>query len=358
MALTLILLHPSPYHTIYNPSFNEQIIAKSAFVKITEENVEPTRWWDGTLLSRNEADDSNGSPPPLYIGWEWPSNTCPYYRTSYKQRARRFTIKDQHSLGHGSIYRPLYEKLKRSMLIPNESHALPNSHPFYRMVPSFFHTLVRLKELGITYTLVFRTFGSDLDDIASALRDFANGKHPQFPDFREPRLKLEECSMFRGRYRRRDNVVSESSKSQEEYDLFDWNNSNVKVASGDDELLTIVENLSVCGIQDDYEYWASNRCSPMAGKPVWIQAPEQIRDGGHSKHHHLFFDDNIHNDAYDSIVAVRSKEESGSWRSLNGHETIEMQRKHVVRVPTVAALLQQDWFLQQIAFSSHLRQNM
>jgi len=96
-----------------------------------------------------------------------------------------------------------------------------------------------------------------------------------------------------------------------------------------------------------------NTNAPIAGKPVWIHAANKIGNGGSSRLHHLFFDDNIHNDANDSIVAVRSRK-CGHWRSLSGQETIEMQSKYVVRVPTVAAILQQDWFLQQIAFSEKI----
>lgn len=316
---------------------------------MSTKKLQPTKWWDGTRIIQQRAVEA---PPPLYIGWHWPPNSCPYYRTAYKKHAKQFTVEDGNSPGHGTIYRPLYETLKGSMLVANGAHEIPLSHPFYRMIPSFFYTLVRLQELGKDYTLVLRTFGSDLDDIALALRDFATGKHPQFPDFREPKLVLEECNMFRGRYRREYGPDS-NSNSEAVYDLIDWKDASRKVASGDDELLNIIENLSICGIQDDYEYWDLNTNAPMAGKPVWIHAANKIGNGGSSRLHHLFFDDNIHNDANDSIVAVRSRK-CGHWRSLSGQETIEMQSKYVVRVPTVAAILQQDWFLQQIAFSEKI----
>jgi hypothetical protein len=339
-----------------------QIIAKSAFVEkptisdcadsnsiMSTKIFEPTKWWDGTNLLKHEASCSNETPPPLYTGWHWPDHSCPYYRTAYKKYSKEFTAsKHVKNPGHGSIYRHLYEELKGSMLLHNENHGLPPSHPFYRMLPSFFQTLVVLQKLQKDYTLVLRTFGSDLDDIAQALRDFASGKHPQFPDFREPKLLLKECHMFRGRYREGDNP-----KAGSVYDLFDWNDFSTKIASGDDELLNIIEGLDVCGIQDDYEYWDLHNNSPTAGKPVWVNTANTTYEDKSSRHHHLFFDDNIHNDASDSIVAVRSKR-SGQWISLSGQETIEMQFKYLVRVPTVAAILQNDWFLQQIAFSQKL----
>ena len=37
-----------------------------------------------------------------------------------------------------------------------------------------------------------------------------------------------------------------------------------------------------------------------------------------------------------------------SYRSLTGKETQDLQRKYLVRVPTVEPILNIDWFLQQI----------
>lgn len=35
-------------------------------------------------------------------------------------------------------------------------------------------------------------------------------------------------------------------------------------------LLQLLESKTVCGIQDDHEFWSSNGCEPWAGKPVWV----------------------------------------------------------------------------------------
>jgi len=74
--------------------------------------------------------------------------------------------------------------------------------------------------------------------------------------------------------------------------------------------------------------------------------------------HHIIFDDNIHNDPNDGIVAVRasskqSKKDSDGKSSmlfapLNGYETIGMQGIHLVRVPTLEPVLSKSWFLEQI----------
>lgn len=399
-----------------------KIIAKSAFVKcppnsclsetdrcMNTRDYEPTQWWDGSPLvsfvppslssssshsrlyedastvgSRGhtamkststinikEQKDQCDVPPPLYTGWQWPMHCCPYYRTAYRKYAKTFTE------GHGSVYRPLYHKLEQSLLLHAPSDEaflhLPPSHPFFRILPSFFYTLVKLQEMKRDYTLVLRTFGSDLEDIALALNDFARGKHPHFPSFYEPRLILEESHMFRGRYRRRcsSDSSTESSSRESIYDLWQWqrgnHSSSQMVASGDDQVLNMIENLSVCGIEDDYEYWSANGNAPSCGKPVWIHQDVNDDEMDKSNHdeqknksttatacatttttaaapcHHLFFDDNIHNDAMDSIVAVRARRgQDGGWKSLSGEETIQQHGSYVVRVPTIAAILQED----------------
>lgn len=374
-----------------------KIIAKSAFVQcppnscssdtdrcMNTRDYEPTHWWDGTPIWTEETKDCTSSPPPppppLYTGWQWPVRCCPYYRTAYKQYAKTFTK------GHGSVYKPLYDTLERSMLQYHSSDnrndqdgdddgskRLPPTHPFYRMIPSFFYTLVKLQEMKRDYTLVLRTFGSDLDDVALALNDFANGKHPHYPSFREPKLMLGTSQMFRGRYRCQssnddddDSLLNSPPRSI--YDLWEWNgdfdssgctSKRRMIASGDEKVLKKIEHLSVCGIQDDYLYWDANHNAPSCGKPVWIHPSKvngdgdgNVNGGSNGSYHHLFFDDNIHNDATDSIVAVRAWDEIGNcWKSLSGEETIQQHGKYVVRVPTIAAILQQDWFLQQIALA-------
>lgn len=354
-----------------------KIIAKSAFVQcppnscssetercMNTRDYEPTHWWDGTPIPVNDA-CLTSPPPPLYTGWTLPRNCCSYYRTAYKKYAKTFTQ------GHGKAYLPLYQTLKNSLLSHDDCSGFSSTHPFYRMIPAFFYTLVKLQEMKKDYTLVLRTFGTDLDDVALALNDFANGKHPHYPSFREPRLILQEKQMFRGRYRSSKSSSEEDSKSSKSlsisesiYDLWEWcgddrsstTTPSKLVASGDDQVLNVIENLSVCGINDDYQYWDANKNAPFCGKPVWIHPSNVNRcdngGGDSSSYHHLFFDDNIHNDERESIVAVRAWDEvDNCWKSLSGQETIDQQGKFVVRVPTIAAVLQQDWFLQHIALA-------
>jgi hypothetical protein len=58
----------------------------------------------------------------------------------------------------------------------------------------------------------------------------------------------------------------------------------------------------------------------------------------------------IHNDPTDGIVAVRTRKSDGhTWVSLSGEETLKEHGRYIFRVPTIAVLLQNEWFLNSIA---------
>ena len=320
--------------------------------------LKPTKWWDGTPIASSSdygRDDDDAALPPLYTGWHWPPNACPYYRTSYKKKAKNFTLHD------GAPYRPLYRELeKRVGFLPDEVKAPDGQdfpHALHHMLPAFFHTLHELKQEGRSFGLVLRTFGSDLPDIADALNVFARGEHPLYPDFKDESLILEPGNMFRGRGSTKEGV-SEGDVDKFEYRLLQWtDNANENdcqqiAASGDAKLLQIIEGCSVAGIQDHYAFWDDNNNAPWAGKPVWAHATSTSNGGEGVKKvrscHHIFFDDNIHNDATDSIVAVRVEDNDGMYRSLSGEEILDIQGEHIFRVPTVAPIMDEDWFLLRI----------
>ena len=65
--------------------------------------------------------------------------------------------------------------------------------------------------------------------------------------------------------------------------------------------------------------------------------------------HPIFFDDNIHNDPADSIVAVRARSSRETpYVPLSGAATVALQGLVLVRVPTLEAVLDHTWFLSAI----------
>ena len=88
---------------------------------------------------------------------------------------------------------------------------------------------------------------------------------------------------------------------------------------------------------------AQRTCFSQAGKPLWVTVDD-------ADTHPIFFDDNIHNDALDSIVAVRARRTAAepSYAALDGASTIAMQGLVLRRVPTLDPILDEGWFLAQI----------
>ena len=384
--------------------------------------LSPTHWWDGSPIiitvpepvseksesaSESESEISastktktkistattNSVPPPLYTGWQWPNGCCPYYRTSYKKISKTFV---EH---HGAIYKPIHEEMVRKLKAAEH----PEAPIFHNLLPALFQTLYTLLHTTPqqqqqpqtaeypkhpnNITIVFRTFGTDLPQIAQAMTAFARGQHPDYPDFVHPEYELPESNLFQAKWvpidsnsnsnndnnDKNDNKLSsiDSNSSPTElfqYQLYQLNDSTKLMAAGDQQVLDLLHNnndndnnrdqLFVYGIRDDYPMWKRHNWEPWAGKPVWIT------ENYAPNHHHVLFDDNVHNLPHDGIASVRRKVDKTSTRkstdnsnnngdeivlfeSLPGPDIQSMQGLHLVRVPTIEPILNEHWFLEQ-----------
>lgn len=302
-----------------------KLLAKSAFVRMPDKSkvsyeetssVIPTHWWDGTLIGDDSA--CGKSIPPLYIGWEWPEGCCPYYRTSFKKKSKTFTDHD------GAPYRVTLEKVDDIL----EHRGVSDLPVLNHMLPAFFKTLEYLSRTTQKTTIVIRTFGNDLPDIAKAVTAFAQGYHPDYPHFLDKNLIMEPECIVTGRWQ-------QSADGRTVYRLFQ---GDTQVAAGDEEVLAFIHSRTICGIQDDYPFWRSNGYEPWSGKPVWKLPDVQ----------HVLLDDNIHNLEHDSIASVRECTASGMFESLTSQEIRHEQGTHLIRVPTIAPILHPDWFLEMI----------
>ena len=307
--------------------------------------MEPTHWWDGQKIGEEK------SMPPLYTGWDWPPNCCPYYRTSFKKYSKQFV--DHPQYGH-TIYKPVLEKCESELSKSHSNHVLPAFYEtiYYLLSPYTDATTTTTSGSStstsslLPFTIVFRTFGSDVDEMAQLISDFALGQHPDYPDVYCPQLCLSQHKLYQGRWKKitgGDDVV---------YQL--WNVEETElVASGDAEILELLETTSICGIRDDYPYWKQHNYEPTAGKPIWVpyydvkkQLPSKI-----IYDHHLIFDDNIHNLEHDGIVCVRQQLSDGkSFVTVDGStmHSAKYQGINMIRVPTIEPVLNQHWFIEQI----------
>ena len=316
-----------------------KILAKSAFVRMPPDHqvsydetssLEPTHWWNGTPLQSMQSSDNDKptattaaattttTPPPLYIGWQWPEGCCPYYRTAFKKKAKTFTQHD------GRPYRHLRQQLDQIL----QAHSVSGLPALDHMIPAFFHTLQALSKTPQKKTIVLRTFGTDLPDVAQAVTAFAQGRHPDYPNFGDPRLVLKPDTLVQGRW-------IQHADGTTVYQLY---RNDQLVAAGDAQVLEFIHGHDILGIQDDYPFWQRAAYEPWAGKPVWKLPNIQ----------HIILDDNIHNLEKDSIASVRRPTADGGYECLSDYDILQEHGRHLIRVPTIAPILHQTWFLEAI----------
>ncbi|XP_076840383.1 uncharacterized protein LOC143485083 [Brachyhypopomus gauderio] len=154
---------------------------------------------------------------------------------------------------------------------------------YHWIVPSFFQMLQDLASQEVEFSVLFRTFGTDLPRVLTVVRRaLEQGSHPLFPDL--PALKLRVNKMA-GRIRCGANSVV-LTRGEEQ------------VSTRDGERL-VYEYLSslqgLGGFQDHFDWWARNTYSILGGKPLWV-------DPFDSSAQHIFIDDNIRQNDKDTIV--------------------------------------------------------
>ena len=148
----------------FDDSLNK-ILAKSAFCRATGPlgvngacDVTPTAWHDGTPMA-----DLPPAPPPLRP--EWTFDTPPGAAAFYKQPAlKRGHAKQFADAGSpGAVYAAERERCRVALRWAHAPHpALSSEEGTGTLLPAFYRTLDSLHRSGRTFSVVLRTFGSDL----------------------------------------------------------------------------------------------------------------------------------------------------------------------------------------------------
>lgn len=332
-----------------------KMICKNAFVRtrsgsggasaaLAAKSLDELCWWDGTPLCTDA--EPSAPPPPLVYDFEWPEGCVPFYKVEglKKAHAKRFTEPGK----AGCVYRQLYEQLEQAMRLPagqegkvDKRLTLDGVHWF--LLPAFFLTLHHLHRSERDFGLIVRTFGTDGPAVGRALNAWSEGLHPTVAGV--PSLSVDpERDLWRGSYSddgsfslRRVPALSDPTAVA----------GNAEERLEEDAALAMMQERAsavpravVCA--DHYEWWKAHHYSPAAGKPLWVDTSEEHM-------HHIFFDDNIHNDPDDSIIAVRMRHgPAGRFRPLSGEATRKLQGMLLVRTPTPLPILDHQWFLKQI----------
>ena len=325
----------------YEQSLNK-ILAKSAFVRRVASPPAGARlleryvWHDGTPL--DPAQRSLAAPPPPLLPectFEEPEGCLAFYKVKELKLPWAKTFAEDGS--PGVIYRAELERLRDALAWPADAPVDPRlcEDGHHVLLPAFFRTLSELWQRGQRYTIVVRTFGTDMDRVAAALDAFSEGKHPLHPEAPSVRLRPERIWQLRFNAQGRFALSGEGREAvTDEVEALDLLLRDADAAEG-----------SVCcaGVSDDYTWWRGSGYAPSAGKPLWLTLDEVLVA------RQLFFDDNIHNDATDSIVAVRGRPTADApFVPLSGELTRRLHGIVLRRVPTMQPILDADWFLQQI----------
>ena len=323
----------------FEESLNK-IVCKSSFVKTSAAAQTAVVWYDGKPLA--------SPPPPLHTAWEWPPGCVSAYRSgAFDAEKKAWTEPGRSGAGYRSVYTAM-EAALRDGITADTDPRLSHDGVHHFLIPSFLHTIKTLAERGREFTIVIRTFGTDIDDVVDALNAFAE----QSSDAAlTPFGALTKESVWSGKYGEDGCFVLRRGGSGEKRDAPPFTET-VTDESTAVRLLEAVEGgpIACVACTDDYEWWSTHGCRPDAGKPLWIT------DDDTQRCHHIFFDDNIHNLEDDSIVGVRSRASAAEpFVALGGRETIALQGKHLVRVPTVEPILNQEWFLEQIEQAERAR---
>ena len=227
-----------------------------------------------------------------------------------------------------------------------------------RLLPSFFALLQWLSDQRREVTLVFRTFGSDLPEVAAELNAFCRGEHPTYPDARfdgsttAPDLRLDlsnpQCfgSMHRGGEAGTDAeplcvalglLDAPRGRDQPPYrnPLAFYTKRAAALLSSRRAFHAHIRNGGTFAFRDDYSGWARAGFEGPAGKPMWV-------DRNDAEIVRVFFDDNVREDSA-NIIDLRDAAtgEAVAFEDANG--------RCLVRVDPYRAVTDKRYFIDALS---------
>ena len=270
----------------------------------------------------------------------------------------------------GHAFRPYYDRLLRALAVPAESAAATAACPFKLLrggqvflLPSFFELVKHLSAEKRDFAIVFRTFGTDLPEIAAEFNLFCAGEHPLHPGVRldgsldgfpDRRIQLPGgtgCYVRDGRTPADVHLTTVGAQGV------------ISVAHGAAAChAAICERVAAghntLGLQDHYAWWAKCGEADDAGKIMFVDQSDGPLDGddhdgrgGHDGHdgcdgydgrtHQIFFDDNVER-THAHIVDIRD--------AASG-ETVRFKKArglYLVRAEPVRSILDREYFIDAV----------
>ncbi|KAG5495152.1 hypothetical protein JKF63_02206 [Porcisia hertigi] len=246
-----------------------------------------------------------------------------------------------------------------AQLVDLQREHLKHGDGYHSIIPSFFHMVNTLSELNFHFTLIFRTFGSDLNTVLQEWSSFVLGTHackpsgPVLQNLKEKYVEPLSGCLFRQAndiYICDGPRVSLSSYIKPEFDELD----SVKVLKHLQQVpgCTLAHKTSFTDLKDHLvEYFAqSNNVGGLVDYyPAWAQAAEH-RTGGKvfpvlqddPNYYYVFFDDNIFIGEEHSIVDLR---EADGAKSI---VDVEVEKKYCIPVNALKAIVDNEYFLNEL----------
>eukprot|EP00943_MAST-04B_sp_MAST-4B-sp1_P001651 g1651.t1 len=225
----------------------------------------------------------------------------------------------------------------------------------YFLLPSFLKLLVYLQDdpmLLSQVRIVYRTFGSDLEEVAKELSIFNQGKHPLYPGVKlSDKLLLKEpygvffrnsdesdgTSLILGTI---DKAPKDCTDLKTFYAKSDKNKVNtIQIKNGFHDcsntitsMLSNDHNLQTLGLRDYWEWWHAHGESDDSGKILIINSKNADSE------HHCFIDDHVEAD-HSHIVDVR---DGASGSKIPFEKSINF---NIFRSEPFLAITQENYFI-------------
>jgi len=215
--------------------------------------------------------------------------------------------------------------------------------------------IIDLSKKGREFAIVFRTFGTDMDNVQRELNLFCEGKHPLYPNVRfdgsgtsqDLRLHKENCGRIA--YNMKPNPeLTWGTFRMEGDDEKKVPDSNLETVVGYRGVFRSIKAKAMkgitTGISDDYMWWHENNERAEFGKLFLV-------DQGDGSCHQMFFDDNLENGDL-NIVDCRDVE------TLDPISYKDAFRIYVDFADSYGIICNEKWFINSVAAMEEKRQDL
>lgn len=256
-------------------------------------------------------------------------------RKTSSETKRHFTLAGQ----PGASWAADVAELMRDLAVP------PTKESFYKngrvfVLPAFFNLLRYLLDNKLSFSLTFRTFGTDMPDVIEDFNLFCTGRHPCFLGYHADGsegsrdLRIEATNV--GTFLRDEEHVNLVLGSIEQPKVVEASFLEGKAAlSGYAEIWKFLSarNQKVYGLRDFFPFWRHSQESDSSGKLLLVDPADDTV-------HPIFLDDNVERDRA-HIVDVRNLK----GEPIPFSETVD---KYIVKSEPLLAIRDPQYFVKLV----------